>query len=63
MRRTKRQRSSEPAVNVNNFIELDIEQHMCGNMNQTCKYCGAIFWINELNSSKKLSLSSYRNVE
>ncbi|GBO38991.1 hypothetical protein AVEN_261851-1 [Araneus ventricosus] len=52
-RKCSDQLSQRRANHVHSQIEVNVTEHSCGNMSEACEFCGALYWKNEVNSSKK----------
>ncbi|XP_053147640.1 uncharacterized protein LOC128343121 [Hemicordylus capensis] len=53
-RRAKRCKLVDHQTNATKIsIEDSIEEHNCGTLTESCHYCGALYWLNELNCARK----------
>ncbi|GBM26525.1 hypothetical protein AVEN_245253-1 [Araneus ventricosus] len=52
-RKCSDQLSQRRANCVHSQIEVNVPEHSYGNMSEVCEFCDALYWENEVNSSKK----------
>ncbi|GBM06012.1 hypothetical protein AVEN_49401-1 [Araneus ventricosus] len=53
LRRARARSNQKMANRVNSQAETNVSEHDCGMMTEICNFCQALYWRNELNSSKK----------